>query len=283
MEEKMDIVDLKDNKEEVIRIEDKIVDESKYQPTINTITEQTELNISIRVTLMNWLIEVSDSFGLSSDTLYLAVNMIDRFTSLKPIKKSKYQLVAITSLWIASKYEDVYVTRLNKFVWICDKAYLRSELIDMELLILETLNFNLTITSRITILNYYLEKLELDPNIVYASYYISELAMMDVNIYQFKSSKIAISSIYLSLKLFCNIKTSHNDCIKKMFDYTRYEKIDLIDCITLLLNLLKISSTKYKELFEKYENLKRNNIATKILRILEEKKEKNEYFIPTLF
>lgn len=50
------------------------------------------------------MIDVHLSFGLMSETLFMAVNLLDRYTQLTPIALDNYQLVAVTALYTASRY-----------------------------------------------------------------------------------------------------------------------------------------------------------------------------------
>ena len=43
-----------------------------------------------------------------SDTLFLAVSCIDRFLSIQNVPRSQLQLVGVTCMMLASKYEEIY-------------------------------------------------------------------------------------------------------------------------------------------------------------------------------
>ena len=43
-----------------------------------------------------------------SDTLFLGVSCIDRFLSIQNVSRSQLQLVGVTCLFLASKYEEIY-------------------------------------------------------------------------------------------------------------------------------------------------------------------------------
>ena len=59
------------------------------------------------------------------------------------MSKSKLQLVGVTSMLLASKYEEMYAPETNDFVYITDNAYTKSDIHKMECLILKSLDFNL--------------------------------------------------------------------------------------------------------------------------------------------
>ncbi len=86
----------------------------------------------MREILCDWLIEVHLKFKLLPETLYLTVNLIDRFLSTTSIYRNKLQLVGVTAMLIASKYEEIYPPIVSDFVYITDNAYKREEILEME-------------------------------------------------------------------------------------------------------------------------------------------------------
>jgi cyclin B len=79
----------------------------------------------MRMILFGWLIEVHNKFKLLPETLYLTLNLIDRYCERKQVARVNYQLLGITSMLIASKYEEIYAPEIRDFVYITDKAYNR--------------------------------------------------------------------------------------------------------------------------------------------------------------
>ncbi|SSD60856.1 uncharacterized protein SCODWIG_02617 [Saccharomycodes ludwigii] len=106
-------------------------------------TSSVYLRPSLRAVLVDWLIQVHQSFKLFPETLFLAINIMDRFMSLKKISLSKLQLVAITSLFIAAKFEEVVLPKIKKYSYMTDDAYDEGNIRDAEMYILQTLQFDL--------------------------------------------------------------------------------------------------------------------------------------------
>ena len=52
----------------------------------------------MRETLIDWLVEVHAKFKQVPETLFLTVNIIDRFLELKSTRRSKLQLVGVAAL-----------------------------------------------------------------------------------------------------------------------------------------------------------------------------------------
>jgi hypothetical protein len=96
----------------------------------------------MRSILVDWLVEVHFKFKLLPETLFIAVNLIDRYLEKEQIERKKFQLLGTTCLMVASKYEEIYGPEIKDFVYITDKAYSKEEFLDMEYKVLIALDFN---------------------------------------------------------------------------------------------------------------------------------------------
>ena len=105
---------------------------------------QPEVNDKMRAILIDWLIDVHLKFKLLPETMFITVSIIDRFLEKVNVSKSKLQLVGVTALMIASKYEEIYPPEVKDYVYITDRAYNKAEILNMEFNILSTLSFDVT-------------------------------------------------------------------------------------------------------------------------------------------
>jgi cyclin B len=90
-------------------------------------------------------VQVHLKFKLMTETLYLTVNLIDRYLSVQSVSRKNLQLVGVTALLLAAKYEEIWAPEVNDFVHISDNAYTREQILHMEKTMLNTLQFNLTV------------------------------------------------------------------------------------------------------------------------------------------
>lgn len=77
----------------------------------------------MRAILIDWLVDVHLKFKLSPETLFLSVNLIDRFIEGRRVAKEELQLVGSTAMFLACKIEEIYPPELADFVFICDNLY----------------------------------------------------------------------------------------------------------------------------------------------------------------
>ena len=76
---------------------------------------QAEINDKMRAILIDWLIEVHHKFKLQPETLFITARIIDKYLELEQVSKSRLQLVGVTALLLASKYEEIYPPEMKDF------------------------------------------------------------------------------------------------------------------------------------------------------------------------
>jgi cyclin B len=162
---------------------------------------QAHINPKMRAILVDWLVDVHRKYKLRAETLFLAVNLIDRFLELKATAQRHLQLVGVTSLLIAAKYEEVYPPQIKDFVYVTDKAYSREDILKMEVSMLTALQFKIC---RPTSINF-LERYQLINGCTDAhrdlAQYLLELTLVDYKMIKYTPSHLAAAAILLSNKL----------------------------------------------------------------------------------
>ena len=97
----------------------------------------------MRSLLINWMVEIQESFELNHETLYLGIKLLDKYLSKVIIKKEILQLVGTTAMLIAAKYDERIAPALDDFLFLCDAAYTRKAMLRMEMNILKVCDFEL--------------------------------------------------------------------------------------------------------------------------------------------
>ncbi|BBN69610.1 Cyclin family protein, partial [Prunus dulcis] len=118
---------------------------------------QPEINPKMRSILIDWLVEVHRKFELMPETFYLTVNIIDRYLSKKIVSRRELQLVGISSMVIASKYEEIWGPQVIDFVCLSDYAYTGDQILLMEKAILGKLEWYLTVPTPYVFLSRYIK------------------------------------------------------------------------------------------------------------------------------
>ena len=141
-------------------------------------------------------------FRLVPETLYVTVFLIDRFLSLKQIRKSQLHILGVTSLLISTKYEEIYPPELKDLLTVSENKFTRREVLEMELDMLMTLQFDVTTPSAYRFLERYrkISKTVNEPRVFYLAQYIQEISLLDNSLLQYNPSEIAASSLILAAK-----------------------------------------------------------------------------------
>uniref|UniRef100_A0A663F162 Cyclin B1 n=1 Tax=Aquila chrysaetos chrysaetos TaxID=223781 RepID=A0A663F162_AQUCH len=103
-----------------------------------------KINGNMRAVLMDWLVQVQLKFRLQQETLYLAVAVTDRFLQDNLVSKKMLQLVGTTAMFIASKYEEMFPPHIGDFAYITDHSYTKLQIYQMEMKILQALDFGVS-------------------------------------------------------------------------------------------------------------------------------------------
>ncbi len=113
-------------------------------PNPHYMENQKDLAWKMRGILIDWLIQVHSRFRLLPETLFLAVNIIDRFLSKRVVSLAKLQLVGITCMFIAAKVEEIIAPSASNFLYCAEESYTESEILQAERYVLKTIDWNLS-------------------------------------------------------------------------------------------------------------------------------------------
>jgi G2/mitotic-specific cyclin-B, other len=201
---------------------------------------QSEINPKMRSILIDWLVEVHLKFKLNIPTLYLASHLLDRYCMLEQVTKNKLQLVGITALLIASKYEEIYPPDLRDCVYITDSAYTREEVLGMEAKILKRLNWQISVSTIWTFMCRILKIADATSLQYQRACYYSERSLQEHDMLAYRPSMIAAAAVYLArlydvgeakawtsrLDRYCNISLDLLlPCSARMLSYISLETV----------------------------------------------------------
>ncbi|KAH6836662.1 Aldolase-type TIM barrel family protein [Perilla frutescens var. hirtella] len=159
---------------------------------------QKDITPHMRGILINWLIEVHQKFDLMEETLFLTVTLLDRYLSLELIKKSEIQLVGLTALLLASKYEDFWHPRVTDLISISAESYTRDQMLKMEKTILKKLKFRLNQPTPYVFMLRFLKAAQSDKKFERLAFYLIELCLVEHEALNYKPSMLCASAIYVA-------------------------------------------------------------------------------------
>eukprot|EP00826_Nyctotherus_ovalis_P009583 TRINITY_DN12533_c0_g1_i2.p1 TRINITY_DN12533_c0_g1~~TRINITY_DN12533_c0_g1_i2.p1 ORF type:complete len:325 (-),score=79.37 TRINITY_DN12533_c0_g1_i2:108-1082(-) len=161
---------------------------------------QTDITERMRGILVDWLVEVHFKFSLVPESLYFTVHLLDRFLQLESTKRTHLQLLGITVLLIACKYEEIYPPEIRDLVYIADNTYSREEIKRMEMNVFRVLGFDLGTVTSYRFLEYYSAILGVTVMTKCMAQYFLELALVEYKTLQYNDSLKAAMALYLASK-----------------------------------------------------------------------------------
>lgn len=159
---------------------------------------QNELEWKMRGILVDWLLEVHTRFRLLPETLFLAVNIIDRFLSAKVVQLDRLQLVGVTAMFIASKYEEVLSPHVQNFRHVADDGFTEEEILSAERFVLAALNYDLSYPNPMNFLRRISKADNYDIQTRTLGKYLLEIGCLDHRFLAHPPSQIAAASMYLA-------------------------------------------------------------------------------------
>ncbi|CAK5272264.1 unnamed protein product [Mycena citricolor] len=224
--------------------------ELQTMPNPNYMASQTELAWKMRGVLNDWLIQLHIRFRLLSETLFLCTNIIDRFLSARVVSLAKLQLVGVTCMFIAAKFEEVLAPSVTQFLECADSSYTEDEIKQAERYILKTLDWNLSYPNPVHYLrrvskadNYNLQARTLGK-------YLLEIACLEWRLIAAPPSLLAAAAIWLA-----RLTLGEETWTSNLAHYSSYPESALLPTANLMLNYI-LKPVRHEAFYNKYAGKK---------------------------
>jgi cyclin B len=170
-------------------------------PQSDYMSRQPHVNAKMRDILADWLVDVHKKYKLRPETLFLAISLVDHFLEKRVTPRRQLQLIGVTALLVASKFEEIYPPEIKDFVYITDKAYTREDVIKMEVSMLNTLDFKVCRPTAVQFLDRYTVVTGCADMHRDLAQYLLELTLTEYKMVKYTPSHLAAASMLLSNKL----------------------------------------------------------------------------------
>ncbi|CAL5436761.1 unnamed protein product [Camellia sinensis] len=216
-----------------------------------------DVSPNMRAILVDWLVKVAEEYKFHSDTLHLSISYIDRFLSMNDLNRKKLQLLGVSSMLIALKYEKINHPPVDEFCYLTDNAYTKKEVVKMEADILKHLKFEVGGPTIMTFLGKFIVVAQKDyqiPNLKleFLGYYLAELSLLENDCVILLLALVAASVVFLSC---FTIQPKLHPWSSALQDFSGYKPADLTECVLIIHDLqlskrrgsLVASRNKYKQ------------------------------------
>ncbi|XP_029393701.1 cyclin-A1 [Mus pahari] len=224
--------------------------EVRHRPKAHYMRKQPDITEGMRAILVDWLVEVGEEYKLRTETLYLAVNFLDRFLSCMSVLRGKLQLVGTAAILLASKYEEIYPPDVDEFVYITDDTYTKRQLLRMEHLLLKVLAFDLTVPTTNQFLLQYLRRQGVCIRTENLAKYVAELSLLEADPFlKYLPSLVAAAAYCLA-----NYMVNRHFWPETLAAFTGYSLNEIVPCLSELHKAcLSIPHRPQQAIREKYK------------------------------
>ncbi|KAF4549541.1 G2/mitotic-specific cyclin-B-like protein [Elsinoe fawcettii] len=211
---------------------------------------QNELEWKMRGILIDWLLEVHSRFRLLPETLFLAVNIIDRFLSRKVVQLDRLQLVGVTAMFIASKYEEVLSPHVQNFRHVADDGFTEAEILSAERFILAALDYDLSYPNPMNFLRRISKADNYDIQTRTLGKYLLEIGCVDHRFMKYPPSHVAAAAMYLA-----RLVLDRGEWDATLSKYAGYTEEDIEPVFKLMVDYLQ-APVVHDAFFRKYASKK---------------------------
>ena len=207
---------------------------------------------SVRAILIDWIVSIHGKLRLKEETLYLAVNYTDRFIRKAHPTKHQLQLIGLTCLIIASKYEEIYLPQMTLFLTATENNYYDLlDILKMEQDVLQCLNFDLAAATPLRFLEMFENIAKPNEKCCKMAHYILESSLQDYQMLKNLPSIRAASALYLAHKVLSDSAWKFNFAKE-----IHYEEIEVVLCAKQMINSISQHSTCTLQSIKKKYSLK---------------------------
>ncbi|RKP39307.1 cyclin-like protein, partial [Dimargaris cristalligena] len=187
--------------------------ERRTMPSVANMGQQPEIRWEYRPALIDYVTSLHAQLKLCQDTLYLTVNLMDRYLSTRIVHVHMLQLLVVACTWVASKLEEEkhHIPRLDDLVYACNSAYDKLEVKRMEIEILVTLKYVLRHPNPELFIHRTALTQDEAPLTINVARYFAELTLFEADFLSYLPSTVAAAALSLARSLLGAQRTTDTD------------------------------------------------------------------------
>ncbi|KAL1889034.1 G2/mitotic-specific cyclin [Ceratocystis pirilliformis] len=207
---------------------------------------QDDLEWKTRAILVDWLVEVHTRFHLLPETLFLAINIADRFMSQKTVHLERLQLVGMTAMFIAAKYEEIISPSVTSFRELAEGGFSEEEILSAERAILATLDYNMSYPNPMNFLRRISKADNYDIEARTIGKYLMEISILDHRLIGYPGSLLAAGAMYLA-----RLILDRGEWDETLAFYAGYSEEEIEPIVATMVDYM-VRPTTHEAFFRKY-------------------------------
>ena len=270
------------------------LEEKKYMEKIgfqisSDILNTYGINPETRTCLIDSLIDLQKIFDFNERTLFITVQIFDRYIALSIIKEinprlkeENLDIILTSSLLIASKLEESILYKLSDYLGILSEKYTLEDIKITENKIMNLLDFSAISPTFLDFFEIFAEKINLNDAQKNKGLFLLNTILLDINLSQISGSVIAYAVIIILIQENNNSNNDYNfkdliEVLNLMNKNMNRNKLENTESLSLMNNEEKmeelchliqvfaegILKTEYNHISEKF-NCNKNDYITKL-------------------
>jgi len=221
--------------------------EINTMPLPNYMDTQKELSWQMRGVLIDWLVNLHGTFRMLPETLFICVNIVDRFLSCRVVSLVRFQLVGVASLFIAAKFEEMCCPSVDELVRVCDEGYTTTQVLKAEAYILKALGFDLSYPGPMSFLRRTSKADDYDPAVRTLAKYFIEIAIVDWRMLDVKPSLSSAAGIY-----FGRLVTGKGAWTPTLVHYSGYSEDEILPVVCKMVAYILRDGEQFENFQKKF-------------------------------
>ncbi|PPQ82589.1 hypothetical protein CVT25_007103 [Psilocybe cyanescens] len=216
-------------------------------PNPNYMEKQDEMTWEHRGILIDWLLLIHARFNLVSESLFLCVNVLDRFLSQRPISISKLQLVGLASFFVATKFEETYAPSVKELAHLADNQFSVDEILKAERYLLKIINYDLRAPGPMTWLRRGSKADDCEVRARTIAKYLLEIGLVERRLISVVPSLMSAASLWLA-----RVSLGREQWTPNLEHYTMYNEKEILPVANILLDYIITHPVQHDSLYKKY-------------------------------
>ncbi|PPQ66962.1 hypothetical protein CVT26_009993 [Gymnopilus dilepis] len=216
-------------------------------PKANYMEAQTEITWDHRGMLVDWLLQIHARYNLLSESLFLCINVLDRFLASRPISLSKLQLVGLAAFFIATKYEETYAPSVKEVAFLAEDQYTVEEILKAERYILKTLEWDLRAPGPMGWLRRGSKADDCEVHARTIAKYLIEIGLVERRLVALVPSLVSAAGLWLA-----RLTLGREEWTPNLEHYTTYSEKELFPIANIMLEYILTNPIQHESLYKKY-------------------------------
>ena len=257
--------------ESLLNEEDYFHNKKNYIDPFYLENEESEITPEMRTVAVDWLVLIHHKiFKFKENTLFLAIQIFDRYLSKVIVDTDKAELLLLSSFMLASKHNEIDYVNMKEALQLVKNKFTKEEIINMEYEILNKINFEVLAPTMCEFFGIFANYLNLSNKKINEGLFILNIVLVDFHMLEYPNFMLALAVIKLITK---NINNNLRVMIKNIFKKNnitgfnavinindeQYEDI-IILCSRIKLLYNTFLETKYKNIQEKFSESKYDSV-----------------------